>query len=113
MRALEMQSTFYRHSVTLWMLAASLLFVSTYASARPRTPWPPFPELDGAALFHEGFNWILGTTNAEVSVPGYGILRETWSGYALQSSGAVSPFVVPGVDAAGHTNVAADSQAPV
>lgn len=111
MRPFEMQGRFCRHSVTLGMLAASLLFISTEASARPRTPFPPFPELDGASLFHEGFDWVYGTTNAEVIVPGYGTLRESWSGYALQRSGAVSPFVVPGVDAEGCTNVASHSQA--
>src|SRR5262245_36846786 len=96
---------------TVSMLAASILFVFTDASARPRTPWPPFPELGGAALFHEGFDWVHGTTNAEISVPGYGTLRESWSGYALQRSGTVTAFVVPAVDAAGCTNVASYSQA--
>ncbi len=85
--------------------------VSTDAPARPRPPAPPFPELGGAALFHEGFDWVYGMTNVEVTVPGYGRLRESWSGYALQRSGTVTPFIVPAVDAAGHTNVASHSQA--
>src|SRR6266496_5025571 len=80
--------------------------------AKPRPPMPPLPEL-APVLWHEGFDgpYYYRSTNSEVIVPDVGRFVESWSGYALQRSGAVSPFVVPAVDAAGHTNVASHSQA--
>ena len=58
-------------------------------------------------LYHESFDeaFAWGATNAQ-SVLGNYTLNESWSGYALQRSGAgVTPFYVPGVNATGRTNV--------
>jgi len=59
-------------------------------------------------IHQETFNAIYeaGISNAEVSLPNYGVLRESWSGYSIQRLGTVAPFVVPGVDANSHTNIA-------
>jgi hypothetical protein len=69
---------------------------------------PPFPEFAGPPLFHENFDWAYsyGLTNAELFIANYGTLRESWSGFALQRSGTVAPFIVPALDANGHTNIA-------
>ena len=81
------------------------------AIARPRPPLPPLPEF-APLLYHESFDtaYRYRMTNAHLSVANYGELVESWSGYALQRAGAkVKPFIVPAVDAAGHTNIACDS----
>jgi hypothetical protein len=66
-------------------------------------------------LYHESFDWayFYGLTNAEVVIPNYGTLRESWSGTALQRSGTVTPFIVPGLHATGHTNVASQTESAV
>lgn len=67
-------------------------------------------------LFHASFDEAYSSrqTNAEVTIADYGTLRESWSGYALQRAGSfVPPFVVPAVDATGHTNVASDASGGV
>lgn len=93
-------------------VVSGLMFCAGGASARPRPPLPPYPEWVGPRLFHESFDWACshGRTNAEVVIAGYGTLRASWSGMALQRSGPVTPFVVPGIDANGHTNVASHVQ---
>src|SRR5207245_2781927 len=46
-----------------------------------------------------------GLTNATVTAGNY-TLVESWSGYALdRGGGSVVPFIIPGVDSSGHTNV--------
>jgi len=50
-------------------------------------------------------------TNAQVTV-GKFVFDESWSGYALQRSGAaVTPFLVPAVDSTGHTNISCNNSA--
>src|ERR1051325_803876 len=91
------------------LLGASFLLCAVSASAAPRSPWPPLPELGHAILLYDGFNGdgSFSWTNAEVLVPDYGALVESWSGYALERAGAiVPPFTVPAVGLGGHTNVA-------
>ena len=81
--------------------------------ARPRPPLPPLPEfalLLSRAGFDEPF-WAR-TEKPESFHPAYSDLVDGWSGYALRRSGlVVTPFVVPALDEAGHTNVACASGA--
>ncbi|MCL4790030.1 MAG: hypothetical protein KJ070_25150, partial [Verrucomicrobia bacterium] len=79
------------------------------ALSRPRDPWPPLPEFS-PVLYHESFDGIYsyGMTNAEWVIPNYGTIVESWSGYALERAGTVTPFIVPGLDSAGRTNVASE-----
>lgn len=90
-------------AVSLAMLASS----STGVLGRPRQPWPPLPEF-APVLFHESFDALYSyrITNAQWVIPDYGVLIESWSGYALQRSGKVPPFSVPAVDRSGRTNLA-------
>ena len=76
----------------------------------PQSPFPPFPE--SPPLCHESFDeeYFQGQTNSEIMISGLGFLDESWSGYALQRAGeAVTPFVVPALDAYGRTNVSSDT----
>jgi hypothetical protein len=78
--------------------------------AKPRPPLPPVPEL-APVLFHENFDepFSRELTDPELTVPDYGTLRESWSGYALQRAGpSAAPFVVPAADLTGRRNVADD-----
>lgn len=90
-------------ALSLAMLAGS----STDVFGRPREPWPPLPEF-ARVLFHESFDALYSyrMTNAQWTIPDYGVLIESWSGYALQRSGKVPPFSVPAVDRSGRTNLA-------
>jgi hypothetical protein len=75
----------------------------------PRAPLPPVPE--EASLCHETFDadYFLDDTNASIAITGFGVLDQSWSGYALERSGeSVVPFVVPAVDSTGHINVSCD-----
>jgi hypothetical protein len=87
------------------LLAVVLLAVS--AAATPREPGPPFPEFS-PVLLHESFDALYsrGVTNAQWVIPGYGTLVESWSGYALERVGLVTPCVVPGLDSSGRLNLA-------
>lgn len=89
------------------LIAAIFVLSCITAFARPREPWPPLPEL-APVLYHESFDGIYSwrMTNASWEIPGYGTLVESWSGYALQRCGDVTPLIVPGVDSSGHTNFA-------
>jgi hypothetical protein len=62
--------------------------------------------------FHETFDWAYsyGMTSTEFTVASFGTLRESWSGLALQRLGTVPPFIVPGLDSNGHTNVASQTE---
>src|SRR5207244_388440 len=49
-------------------------------------------------------------TNSQILVEGFRLV-ESWSGYALDRSttgGAITPFIIPGVDSSGHTNLVSD-----
>jgi hypothetical protein len=89
------------------------LFVCTLnALARPRDALPPMPEL-APILFHENFDYVCPdcVTNARVTIPNYGELVASWSWYALQRSGTVTPFIISAVDSAGRPVVACDTGA--
>jgi hypothetical protein len=93
--------------IVVW--AALVIGMPAGSRARPRSPLPPIPEF-APLLFRESFDFAYSyrTTNAVVSVPNYGELIESWSGYALQRAGArVTPFIVPAVDSTGRTNFSA------
>src|SRR5262245_50747199 len=92
------------------MVCYVLSICATVSLAKPRPPWPPLPEFV-PILWHDGFNvgYFYGITNAQLSIPDYGQLIESWSGYALQRSGTVTPYIVPAVGSTGHTNVACDT----
>lgn len=82
-------------------------------SARPRPPLPPLPELVpllSRTDFDEAF-WAR-TEKSESLHPAYTDLVEGWSGYALKRAGvAVTPFLVPALDATGKTNIGAPAGA--
>ena len=88
-------------------VVAGLLAFGPGGFANPRRPLPPIPPT-GPVLYSESFDeaYTVGATNAQVTLGNY-TCDESWSGYALQRSGTISPFLVPGVDASGHTNLAA------
>jgi alpha-tubulin suppressor-like RCC1 family protein len=93
----------------LAIMLAVIFFHTQNVCAGPRGPLPPIPER--AALFHESFDeyFFLGETNSMLSLPGFGFLDESWSGYALSRPGeSVVPFIIPALDSTGHTNVTSD-----
>ncbi|HEX5218801.1 MAG TPA: hypothetical protein VFZ59_04485 [Verrucomicrobiae bacterium] len=79
----------------------------------PRAPmWPPLPEL--AKVTHrESFDevYFAGVSNAVVTIPNYGALRASWSGYSLERVGVVTPFVISGLGETGRVQVATDQGA--
>ncbi len=85
------------------------LFWAQGICAMPRSPVPPYPEQ--APLYQESFDedYFTGEINSELLIPGLGTLEESWSGYALQRTGDVIPFVVSAVASTGHTNVSCDT----
>ena len=87
-----------------WVIGL-LLGLGLPAGALPRQPLPPFPTM-GPVLYSERFDeaYAAGATDAEVPLGNY-TYDESWSGYALQRSGTITPFLVPGVDANGRTNL--------
>ena len=87
-----------------------VIVAPTRTLAKPRPPLPPVPELV-ARLWHEGFDWPYNglITNAQISTA-RGELIESWSGFALQRSGQVPPFVVPAGSKA-RTNIACEAGA--
>jgi hypothetical protein len=89
------------------LVVAGFLCFGADAHAKPRMPLPPFPP-PAPVLYSESFDeaYTVWMTNAEVTAGDY-TYDESWSGYALQRTGTVTPFLVPGVDDAGHTNLAA------
>ena len=60
----------------------------------------------GPVLYSERYDeaYAAGATDAEVPLGNY-TYDESWSGYALQRSSTITPFLVPGVDANGQTNL--------
>ncbi len=93
------------------LIALCFALTTSLALARPRDVPAPLPEME-PILFHETFDYLCPdcVTNAQVTIPNYGVLIESWSWYALQRSGTVTPFIIPGVDS-GHTNVPCDTGA--
>ncbi len=103
-------SSSYSSFQTLAVVAGLMLFASAFlcpadAALGPRPPAPPLPDT-AQALWGERFDeaWGVGGTNALVTV-GQFQFAASWSGYALQRSGIVVPFIIPGVDDLGHTNL--------
>jgi hypothetical protein len=91
-------------------LLTAALFLTQHLHALPRSPLPPVPE--ERPIYHESFDdaYFLGETNSDLLIPGFGILDESWSGYALARPGeTVVPFIIPALDSAGHTNIASDT----
>jgi hypothetical protein len=87
-----------------------ILLLMRDAAADPRAPLPPTPELP--ALWHESFDedYFLGATNAQLVISGFGLLDQSWSGYALERIGStVVPFTIPALDSTGQTNVSSDT----
>lgn len=97
------------------LIVTGLMFCVGNGLARPRPPLPPVPEPVGPVLYHESFDWAYfrDMTNAELVIPNYGTLQESWSGMALQRSGTVTPLSVPALDASGRTNVICDASAAI
>lgn len=77
----------------------AVIFVAQVTQATPRSPLPPMPEF-ARVSFSERFDadYYSQTRVAEIDSAGLGKLVESWSGYALQRAGDVTPFVIPGVD---------------
>ena len=75
------------------LLVLCFALTASVALARPRDGLPPMPEM-APILFHESFDYVCAdcVTNAQVTIPNYGELVESWSWYALQRSGTVTPF---------------------
>ena len=89
------------------LVVAGLLCFGAVALAKPRMPLPPFPP-PAPVLYSESFDeaYTVSMTNAVATLGDYAY-DESWSGYALQRTGTITPFLVPGVDDTGHTNLAA------
>lgn len=71
---------------------------------------PPLPEMT-TRLWQESFDapyFALGTNRTETVNTSYGLLVSSWSGYALERAGKVTPFVVAGMDGAGKVQVASE-----
>ena len=82
------------------------VFIGSSAYAAPRLPQPPLPEFV-PTIFSERFDefYTKDSKDTEIAVKEVGVLRESWSGYALERSGKTMPFVISGVDEKGRTNV--------
>lgn len=92
------------------LIIATVLSFQDMAMAMPRTPLPPQP--DEQALYYEGFDEPFWTdpVDSEVVLPAIGAYEESWSGDALQRSGAdVVPFVIPAMNSSGETNISSDT----
>ena len=75
--------------------------------ALPRSPIPPVPE--EAPIYHESFDadYFADGSSTDIAIPGFGLLDQSWSGYALSRAGEmVIPYVIPALDSTGYTNIA-------
>src|SRR5438093_605373 len=81
------------------------------ATAEPRSQVPPFPDF-APWLWRADFDapYWPGTNRADVLTTDDGTLVSSWSGYALERAGTVSPLLVPGL-VSGHTNLTCGSSA--
>jgi len=70
------------------------------------------PEL-ARVTYREAFDevYFAGVSNAVVTLPGLGTLRESWSGYSLERTGRVPPFVIAGLGETGQTQVTTEQGA--
>ena len=98
-----------RRGVAFALVVLTVYLLAPYkAQANPRQPLPQVPELVWP-LYHETFDEVYdvysyAVTNGQVTLGNF-TFNESWSGYALQRSGAaVTPFFVPAVDS-GQTNI--------
>lgn len=95
------------------ILSASLTISTSSVLATPRAPLPALPHA-ATTLFHTRFDeaYWPGHERASLVMTDYGMLVESFSGYALQRTGkSVVPFVVPALDATGRLSVATDAGA--
>jgi len=55
--------------------------------ALPRSPIPPVPE--EAPIYHESFDadYFADDSSTDIAIPGFGLLDQSWSGYALSRAG--------------------------
>jgi len=97
---------FFQHFTCACFLAAFLLRPLA-AMAKPRPPLPPVPEM--GIIYYQGFDGFhpVASGDAQAVVPGLGLVVQSWTGYALDRSGAnVLPWMVPALNpASGHTNL--------
>ena len=95
----------FSNSGRLILCGIALLNLSAYIHAAPRTPFPPLPEFSRVS-FSERFDahYYAQAREAVIDLKEQGKLVESWSGYALQRSGEVVPFVIAGVQD-GRTNL--------
>jgi len=86
------------------LFVVAVLFLAIAACANPVPPGPPLPEQ--AMLWQDRFDtaYERSGTETEVSLGSYRF-RESWSGYALERTGVITPFVIPGIDSEGYTNL--------
>lgn len=99
--------------VGLLTLIALSQFSPSSVDAAPRPPlWPPLPELT-RVIYHESFDGVYwaGVSNATVTLPGVGTLRESWSGYSLERVGTVMPLVIQGLGESGQVRVTTEQGA--
>lgn len=100
-------------NVPLLALVVLALLAHSSLTAAPRAPqWPPLPEL-ARVTDRESFDevYFAGVSNAVVTLPGLGTLRESWSGYSLERVGGVTPLVITGLDESGRVRVTTDQGA--
>ena len=93
------------------MAVLAVLFWAQTACAMPRMQLPTIPERQ-TSLYHESFDeaYFPGETDCQLVIAGWGVLEESWSGFALQRMGEpVTPFMVPALGANGQTNIASAS----
>src|SRR5688572_21357144 len=77
------------------LICLGLALTTSVALARPRDPLPPMPEL-APILFHESFDYVCASclTNAQVSIPNYGELIESWQRSLLTGDWVLRPRVL-------------------
>jgi hypothetical protein len=75
-------------------------FVSAYSGfSMPRPPIPPVPE--EAPIYHQSFDadYFSDDSSTDILIPGFGLLDQSWSGYALSRAGeSVIPYVIPALE---------------
>ncbi|HEX5217994.1 MAG TPA: hypothetical protein VFZ59_00365 [Verrucomicrobiae bacterium] len=99
------------HRVFLPGLVLTLNLITAHAGPRP-SMWPPLPELVNVT-YRESFDevYYAGISNAVVTIPNYGTLRESWSGYSLERMGEVTPLVIAGLGESNRVQLTTDQGA--